>query len=113
MQKNLKKNYKDADEDDYYDVWKQVTNLFTWKNRENAFLIKKRIEEIFTATKKPVIIVDLSEKNIPKETVWNDTIKALLIKRLLNALTNIAEDQYKKDKSLNTLDLLLINGYCH
>ncbi len=104
--KQFKDNYEDADKDDYYKVWKEITNLFTWENRQNAFLIKKRIEEIFTATKKPVIIIDLSEKNVPKGIIWNDTIRTLLIKRLLEALTDIAGNQYKEDKNLNTLVII-------
>jgi len=104
--KQFKENYEDANEDEYYREWKRVTNLFTQENREKAFLIKNEIENIFTATKKPVIIIDLSEKSIPKNIIWNDTIKTLLIKRLLKALTEIAEDHYKEDKSLNTLVII-------
>ena len=48
-------------------------------------------------------IVDLSELNATENIMWNDDIKAVVIKDLIDRLKEQSEELYKQGKSLNTL----------
>lgn len=54
---------------------------------------------------RPVVIVDLS-KEMATGLFWSDTIQALVIKRLLDGLTYLAERAYQENRFLNTLVIL-------
>jgi hypothetical protein len=53
-------------------------------------------------TKRPVLVVDVSKEQA-QNLLWNDTIQALVIKRLLEGVTFTAETLYKEGESLNAL----------
>ena len=53
-------------------------------------------------SRRPVLIVDVSKEQA-HGLLWNDTIQALVIKRLLEGITYTAEDMYKEGESLNAL----------
>lgn len=56
-------------------------------------------------TRRPVVIIDLS-KEMAEGIFWNDTVQALIIKRLLDGLTYSAERAYRENRFLNTLVIL-------
>ena len=56
-------------------------------------------------TRRPVVIIDLS-REMAEGLFWNDTIQALVIKRLLYGLTSTAERAYRENRFLNTLVIL-------
>jgi hypothetical protein len=51
---------------------------------------------------RPVLVIDVSKEKA-SGLLWNDTIQALVIKRLLEGVTTVAEGMYKEGQSLNAL----------
>lgn len=93
----------------YYDYWSPVAELFN-ENRPNAKSINGLLVMLLALTNKdgsdrpyrPVMVIDLSKEQA-KGLCWNDKIQSLVIKRLLDGLSQIAESYYKENQSLNAL----------
>jgi len=51
---------------------------------------------------RPILVVNLSKEQT-SGIFWNDKIQSLVIKRILNELTQAAEYFYQEEQSLNTL----------
>jgi len=83
----------------YSDYWKPFCALF--REREGAVKVDNLIYKTFDikTSKRPVIIIDLS-REMATGLFWNDTIQALIIKRLLEGLSYLAESAYKIRKPL-------------
>ncbi len=95
---------EEADPDDFYNsYWEPVTELFK-EDRQGARTINKALAWLLDpdASKRPILVIDLSREQA-KNLFWNDRIQALVIKRLLDGLTQSAEHFYKGNQSLNTL----------
>ena len=96
-----------ADADYFYDQhWKPVTRLFR-VDRANA----KKVESVLLGllqpgtTARPIYIIDLSREQA-SGLFWNDKIQSLVIKRLLQGLSGMAERRYQENQSLNTLVII-------
>ncbi len=99
--------YEEANQNEFFtDYWIPVSQLFR-RDRSNAISIDSLINQTFDLTReeRPVVIIDLSRETATG-LFWNDTIQALVIKRLLDGLTYSAERAYRENRSLNTLVLL-------
>ena len=99
--------YEEADQDEFFNnYWTPVSQLFR-KERPNAISIDSLINQTFdlTCEERPVVIIDLS-REMATGLFWNDTIQALVVKRLLDGLTYSAERAYRENRSLNTLVIL-------
>ena len=97
--------YVEANPDEFYtDIWLPIAQLFD-ETRPNAQKVEYILYSLFNAKDKPLIIVDLSAKG---ETglFWNNTIQALVIKRLLEGIRFSAECAYAQKQNLNTLVLM-------
>ena len=99
--------YQGADFDDFYnDIWAPIARLFN-ENRTGARTVESILYSLFNAQNKPLIIINLSVKEEEQTDVfWNDTIQALVIKRLLEGIRRSAELAYTKKQNLNTLVLM-------
>lgn len=96
----------DTDRDQIFNrVWKPISELF--QERPNATTVKSLLKR-FAGEIKPLIIIDLSLQTAHnmKLDYWNETIQALIIKRLLQGLVEMGENAWQKDRSLNTLVVL-------
>jgi len=89
----------------YSTIWKPVCELF--RERGGAVKVNSLIYKTFDtqSAKRPVVIIDLS-REMATDLFWNDTIQSLIIKRLLDGLTYLAEGAYRKNQFLNTLVIL-------
>ncbi|MGC8912149.1 MAG: ATP-binding protein [Nitrososphaeria archaeon] len=104
--------YLESNKDEFYNsFWLPVTQLFK-KERPNAISVDTLIEETFKKPtsnlfgfQRPVVVIDLS-KEMASGLFWNETIQALVIKRLLDGLTYSAERAYRENRFLNTLVIL-------
>ncbi|MEG8946403.1 ATP-binding protein [Rosettibacter firmus] len=99
--------YQESDRDEFFNnFWKPITELFR-KDREGSISVDNLIKQTFDLNKinRPVVIIDLS-KEIASGLFWNETIQALVIKRLLDGLTYSAESAYRENRFLNTLVIL-------
>ncbi len=94
------------DKNEIFDrIWKPISELF--QERKNATTVKKLLKNLDNENK-PLIIIDLSLQTAHnmKLDYWNETIQALIIKRLLQGLVEMGENAWQNDRSLNTLVVL-------
>lgn len=97
--------YQGANPDEFYnDIWEPIARLFD-NSRTEARTVENILYSLFNVQNKPLIIVDL---RVREETgvFWNDTIQALVIKRLLEGIRFAAEHAYAEKQNLNTLVLM-------
>jgi hypothetical protein len=100
----------EADPDEFFrDFWAPVAELFR-EDRHEAKSINKALSWLLTLTEengnlrpnRPILVIDLSKEQA-KNLFWNDKIQSLVIKRLLDGLSQTAEYFYKEGQSLNAL----------
>ena len=99
--------YTESDENEFFNnFWAPITELFR-EDRIGAISADSLIRQTFDLdrTRRPVVIIDLS-REMAEGLFWNDTIQALVIKRLLDGLTYTAEGAYRENRFLNTLVIL-------
>jgi len=99
--------YQEANQNEFFsNYWVPITELFR-KDRRGAVSVDSLIQQTFNldSERRPVVVIDLS-REMATELFWNETIQALVIKRLLDGLTYSAERAYKENKFLNTLVIL-------
>lgn len=97
-----------ADADEVYEDWRKIANLFGYGGKTKPKLIKDLTKEITQSDQSvgKILIIDLSEKNIPEDIFWNEETKHVVISEFLSHLTRQAEAQFRNDKLLNTLVIL-------
>ncbi len=99
--------YQEANQDEFFNnYWGPITELFR-RDRRGAISVDSLIQETFDLDRirRPVVIIDLS-KEMATGLFWNDTIQALVVKRLLDGLTYLAESAFRENRFLNTLVIL-------
>lgn len=95
---------KEADPDEFYiEHWRPVTELFR-QDRQGAKSVNKALAWLLNmeADARPILVIDLSKEQA-KDLFWNDKIQSLVIKRLLDGLSQSAEGFYRENQSLNAL----------
>lgn len=120
--------YAEAKQDLFYnDYWQPITQLFR-EDRKGARKVETLLRGLFDPEKdrRPLVVIDLSieqaiaigssglgplfneetQNEPPSAPLWNETIQALVIKRLLEGIRTAAEGAYKQNRSLNTLVLI-------
>lgn len=95
----------EADPDELYrEIWLPVARLF----QEDRMAGRRTVEDALRwlldneNPKRPILVVDVSKEQA-QGLLWNDKIQSLVIKRLLEGVTHIAEGMYKENESLNAL----------
>jgi len=109
----FKSMHANANPDEFYaEYWSPATELFR-VNRRAARKVDRILADLFStdASRRPLIIVDLSagdgnQQSNSTPLFWNETIQALVIRRLLEGVRVAADRSYKAGKSLNTLVML-------
>lgn len=99
--------YQEASRDEFFNsYWGPITELFR-RDRRGAISVDNLIQQTFDLgrTQRPIVIIDLS-REMAAGLFWNETIQALVIKRLLDGLTYSAEGAYRENRFLNTLVIL-------
>lgn len=127
----VRQQMKEIDQEDLYlTAWLPVAQLFR-EDRKDARKVERVLYDLFDleSVQRPLVVVDLSvesalesksavqplplfdgepgtdEEEIP-QILWNETIQALVIKRLLEGVRFTAERAYRDNRSLNTLVLI-------
>jgi hypothetical protein len=93
-------NYETADPDEFYERWRKVANLFSYKHKVHGVNIQDLVKKI-GEQQGNTIIIDFSENNIPPGTYWNDSIRFILIGEFLKTIKNEAEEAYRAKQLLN------------
>ncbi|HBE44518.1 MAG TPA: ATPase [Deltaproteobacteria bacterium] len=99
--------YQEANQNEFFNnYWGPITELFR-KDRTGAISVDNLMQQTFDLgrARRPVVVIDLS-REMAAGLFWNDTIQALVIKRLLDGLTYSAEGAYRENRFLNTLVIL-------
>lgn len=103
----------EADPDTFYrEYWSPVAELFR-SDRQGAKSVESTLTWLLATydkqgqrrSKRPLVVVDLSREQAG-EIFWNDRIQSLVIKRLLDGLTETAERFYKEGQNLNALVII-------
>ena len=100
-----------ADPDQFYnDYWRPATRLFD-KTRPGARGVDDAIKSLLSTGDRPILVVDLSADTVGDlsagpELLWNNEIQSIVIRRLLRAITQQAENAYSEGQSLNALVLI-------
>ncbi len=107
--------YEDTDVDHFFTAyWQPVAQLFR-EDREGARKVESILFDLFNLERdrRPLVVVDLSKEQASGESqrnvsalLWNETIQALVIRRLLEGIRFAAERAYREGQGLNTLVLL-------
>jgi len=119
--------YGQADPNLFFtNYWLPVTQLFR-EDRSGAQKVERLLAGLFDPdqVQRPLVVIDLSVEQAaqtlgntlplfvkeppPSQSIplfWNETIQALVIKRLLEGVRTAAEYAYKQNRSLNTLVLM-------
>ncbi len=122
--------YQEANVDRFYRAyWRPVTQLFRL-DRTGAKKVESILFSLFNLERdrRPLVVIDLSEEQATRSQqgevselplfggeaedqeeltlFWNDTIQALVIRRLLEGIRFAAERAYQEGEALNTLVLL-------
>ena len=101
----FKSVYEVADREEFYNhIWAPIAQLFN-VNRSGARTVEAILYHLFKAQERPLVIIDLAVTN-QEMLLWNETIQALVIKRLLEGITSSAERAYAEKRNLNTLVLM-------
>lgn len=126
----VRQQMSEEDQDDLYQrIWLPVAQLFR-EDRKGARKVESILFSLFNLERdqRPLIVVDLSKEQASGERqrdvsalplfgdgreteeepilFWNDTIQALVIRRLLEGIRSAAEHAYREGQGLNTLVLL-------
>jgi hypothetical protein len=107
LRERVRASIEGADPEEYYQIWSGIANLFRFDGNSKA-KIKDLVAKIHGEgkTAQDIIIIDLSEKNVPNDIFWNDMMKLVLIGEFLEKITQKAEEVYKKDELLNSLVII-------
>jgi hypothetical protein len=107
LRERVRASIEGADPEEYYKLWSGIANLFKFEGNSKA-RIRDLVTKIHTEGKatQDIVIIDLSEKNIPNDIFWNDMMKLVLIGEFLEKITQKAEEVYKKDELLNSLVII-------
>ncbi|MEM4946074.1 MAG: hypothetical protein QXU31_07175, partial [Archaeoglobaceae archaeon] len=94
---------QNSDREEVYREWKRVANLFA--KTQNSRTIKELVEQ--TLKERKIVVLDLSEIEVPPDKYWNDQIKLVVLKEFFNELISKAGEMYKMRRSLlNTIVIL-------
>lgn len=94
-----------ADIDEFYDHWKGIANLFSYDRPSGTIKIKNLAKKIGSESGS-LVLVDLSETNVPEDIYWNDEMRLVTIGEILERVADEAEQRYKENELLNCIVLL-------
>lgn len=94
---------QDLDKDEMYNFWASICKLFSYGENREKKKIKDLAQMINESDQGILVIIDLSEGEIPPDLFWNEEIRKVVINEFLKELTKQAEKAYREDRLLNTL----------
>ncbi len=103
--KRVKKKLDEIDKESLYNnIWKPCCKLFEDK-REKSIKVDTLLKKL--EYEKSIIIIDLSMSyDSSNLSYWSEDIQFLILKRILDGLTDLGEKNWHRDAFLNTLVIL-------
>ena len=88
----------------YENHWKPIADLFSTEDKTR---LEELIKEVYDdGENRPIVMVNLARKDFVEGILWNDELKALIIKNIVSVLMRMGEREYKENGLLNTLVIL-------
>ena len=88
----------------YTRQWKPLAELFNDKGKTTVSKVVR--ESCERGPNRPVVIVNLAQENMPREMLWNESIRAIVIRRIVEEIVRQGRNSYGKGEFLNTLVIL-------
>ncbi len=98
----------EANSEEMYDsIWLPVANLFKEDYEGGRRTVEGALKWLFDPEThvRPVLVVDVSKEKAVG-LFWNEKIQGLVIKRLLEGVTYVAEKMFKEGQNLNALVII-------
>lgn len=105
-QERFKSAIQSAEIDEMYSLWSKVGYLFSYGTKKKRAKIDELVKQVVDTKVGRLVIIDLSESDIPDELFWNNEIQKIVINELLRNLIKAGENVYKKNELLNCLVVL-------
>lgn len=86
--------------------WEPVMRLFNTAGKVKVDSLVAETFNLENRTDRPVVIINLAKEEVPEGLFWNDSIKAMIINRIVRELTDRGEKLFLKGEFLNTLVIL-------
>ena len=96
----------DADVEEFFQLWINVANLFGREDMRDTELMANVLQSIGERKKAQIVIINLSETNIPETLFWNETSQTIAINQMLERLVEIAKAKYLEEGELNAIVVL-------
>lgn len=108
LRERVRASLEGADEEDFFKIWVGIANLFRFDGNSKAKIkdLVAKIHGVGNTSSQDIIIIDLSEKNVPSDIYWNDMMKLVVIAEFLERITEKAQEAYRKDELLNSLVII-------
>ncbi len=88
------------------DLRERVRALFTYEDKVDSMKVKELTKSVTQQARGQVIVINLSETDVPADVYWNDDVRMIVINEFLESLTAEAKGAFKRGKTLNTLVVL-------
>jgi hypothetical protein len=97
----VKSVWLSLNEESMYGLWAGITNLFSFQRAIDS----KRLTTLFEKESKgnPLVIIDLSSREKPKNVLWNEEIQLIAIHQFLSKITIQAENKFREGGNINSL----------
>jgi hypothetical protein len=106
LQARLAAAHATADIEEFYGYWSRIGRLFANDGRTKYLQLKRLIPQVVSDDKGAIVVLDLSETNVPDYLYWSDEIRLVVINRILETLKDAAESKFKEGKLSNTLVII-------
>lgn len=93
-----------GDHEEFFEIWERVSNLFG--RAGNATSVTDLLNGVGGTDPARIIVIDLSDTNIPDNILWNDDVKKRAINEILVNLIEIAQTRFNEHGFLNALVVL-------
>ena len=88
----------------YQQQWKPVGELFNDRGKTSVAAVVRELYE--SGQDKPIVVINLSKENAPGAMLWDESIRAIVIRRIVEEIIRKGRDCYTEGKFLNTLVIL-------
>ena len=91
----------------FENYWKPIAELFN-SDISNRTSVNDLVKQVFDQNNenRPVVIINISDEAALEGISWDGTIRAMVIKRIIEELVRLGQDAFNKGRFLNTLVLL-------
>lgn len=84
--------------------WKRLAELF---NDEDKVKVSRVVRESCErGANRPIVIVNLAQEKVPQGMLWNESIRAIVIRRIVGEIVRQGRERYGRGEFLNTLVIL-------